>query len=524
MVSLRFFRDNPKHVAMRLRGWWFERGKLEEERRRMSSIAGEQSRVAESVDALDLDSYDPDDPDQEVKDTSVAYFDRRWITTPSLFRYLQRVDPDSLSRQWHWSPGLAQDIWHLVNVDLPVKQLLLLHFAIEVLLVFLAGCVLQIVCWLEATGGSRRGGGGASFTSHMLLSAHNIFPNPVSVEAMDGFDRDLGLQKLSLMEAAVLSLAAWVHWILLTVSAAVVTARAMRPQPQIIFAQDCVVDGDELVVRVKVIRASVKLVNVNISLCCLRYGRMFGLKITNPSYPAWASATPINIRHPIDDDSPFNPDKGDPMHVMSVMVGLSAQDAAGLPISGDAEYWNMQYLPPATQRIETTEKHFKFRFGKIRWDCKFRDCLELLADGTGESTDGVIVQVNMDNFSRAVESVNPVFLSKRAAGSKEADQDNDAQRSTTGEDIQVLDDSESCTAKEDNAISTTTPVGDAVVHTGDAEEDIASELAEPWAIRRQASGGANAVMRASSTGSVRSSSDLELKVRAIIHNSQPDVT
>ena len=98
-------------------------------------------------------------------------------------------------------------------------------------------------------------------------------------------------------------------------------------------------------------------------------------------------------------------------------------------------------------------------------------------------------KVNMEKFSRAVESVNPVFLSKKAAGSKEADQDNDAQRSTTGEDIQVLDDSESRTAKEDNAISTTTPVGDAVVHTGDAEEDIASELAEPWAIRRQASGG-----------------------------------
>ena len=97
-------------------------------------------------------------------------------------------------------------------------------------------------------------------------------------------------------------------------------------------------------------------------------------------------------------------------------------------------------------------------------------------------------KVNMDNFSRAVESVNPVFLSKKAAGSKEADQDNDAQ-----------------------------------LHTGDAE-DIASEFAEPWAIRRQASGGAYAVMRASSTGSVRSSSDLELKVRAIIHNSQPDVT
>ena len=143
----------------------------------MSSIAGEQSRVAESVDALDLDSYDPDDPDQGVKDTSVAYFDRRWITTPSLFRYLQRVDPDSLSRQWHWSPGLAQDIWHLVNVDLPVKQLLLLHFAIEVLLVFLAGCVLQIVCWLEATGGSRRGGGGIVHIPHVVVCTQH-FPQP----------------------------------------------------------------------------------------------------------------------------------------------------------------------------------------------------------------------------------------------------------------------------------------------------------------------------------------------------------
>ena len=54
MVSLRFFRDNPGHMAMRQRGWWFERGKLDQERRRMGSFAGEQSGVAESDDALDL--------------------------------------------------------------------------------------------------------------------------------------------------------------------------------------------------------------------------------------------------------------------------------------------------------------------------------------------------------------------------------------------------------------------------------------------------------------------------------------
>jgi hypothetical protein len=53
-------------------------------------------------------------------------------------------------------------------------------------------------------------------------------------------------------------------------------------------------------------------------------------------------------------------------------------------------------------------------------------------------------------------------------------------------------------------------VEDAVGELVDAEH---AAKKEPWAIRR-----------ASSTGSVRSSSDLELKVRSIIQNSQPDVT
>jgi hypothetical protein len=196
MVSLRFFRDNPGHMAMRQRGWWFERGKLDQERRRMGSFAGEQSGVAESDDALDLDGYDPDDPDLGVQDADVAYFNRRWISTPSLFRYLQRVDPESLTRQWHLSPSMAADIWHLLVVDWPVSQLLVLHFLMEVLLVFLAGCVLQLVCWLEATAGSRGDGGEPSFTSHMWLSMFGIFSSPLGVGIVDGFDRVIVISRL----------------------------------------------------------------------------------------------------------------------------------------------------------------------------------------------------------------------------------------------------------------------------------------------------------------------------------------
>jgi hypothetical protein len=51
----------------------------------------------------------------------------------------------------------------------------------------------------------------------------------------------------------ILSLSTYLHWVLLTVASAVVVNRAMRPQRQIVFAEDLVIDGEELVIRAKVL-------------------------------------------------------------------------------------------------------------------------------------------------------------------------------------------------------------------------------------------------------------------------------
>jgi hypothetical protein len=67
-MSLRFFRDNPGHVAMRLRGWWLERDKLDRERRRAcggSEYTGAAKAFAWAAEDVDdpLGDDDPDEPD-----------------------------------------------------------------------------------------------------------------------------------------------------------------------------------------------------------------------------------------------------------------------------------------------------------------------------------------------------------------------------------------------------------------------------------------------------------------------------
>ena len=195
----------------------------------------------------------------------------------------------------------------------------------------------------------------------------------------------------------------------------------------------------------KVMRSSVKLVNLSVNCCCVRYGRCIPLKMAMDEYPMWDSYTPLNLRHDTRaPDSPFSPKTGDPLHIMCIMISLSCQDAAGLPISSDAEYWNTTLTPEQNPMLGAlvmrnlyTEGNFGLRFGRMRWDAKFKDCLclvipgmEGMEDGGGTSAgkdsgtaaggrepklgdrpqDGIFVRVNMDNFSRVVRSPVGGFL------------------------------------------------------------------------------------------------------------------
>lgn len=290
----------------------------------------------------------------------------------------------------------------------------------------------------------------------------NVFLDQISADYLKDYSRfgnaidpDWHFAKLTFIEAVILSFQSYFHWVMLTISAAIVVSRAMRPQPQLIFAEDCVIDGEELVVRCKVIRSTVKLVNVSIDLNCVRYGRMIPLKLACNSYPCWPSSTPINVRHTIDESSPLHPKNGVPLHLMCVMIGINSQDASGLPISGDAEYWNADTpFLPITNRLKATEKSFKgLRFGRVKWDAKFKDCLTLLMDAEGESKDGVIVNINMDNFSRAIRSPVPMFLNQDDGTNANAEQGNSAE--TTEKNAKDDDEPTKVESKEIPGSSTT---------------------------------------------------------------------
>ncbi|CAD7938839.1 unnamed protein product [Amoebophrya sp. A120] len=268
----------------------------------------------------------------------------------------------------------------------------------------------------------------------------NVFLDQISTDNLRDFDRFSRVAdahhphgetwryaRLSFVEACVLSLQTYIHWVFLTVSAAVIVTRAMRPQVQVVWAQDCVVDGDELVIRAKVVRGSVSLMNTSFKLCCLRYGRCVPLQTAmQDSYPAWNSYTPINIRHTIDRDSPFHPSNGDPQHIICVWISINGQDASGLPIASDMECWNFDtIMAPSVQRLKSTERDFGLRFGRMFCDCKYKDCLTFLMDDPTNpvTKDGLIVDINLDNFSRIVKSsASNKFLTLPDAGGVWPDQ------------------------------------------------------------------------------------------------------
>ena len=183
-------------------------------------------------------------------------------------------------------------------------------------------------------------------------------------------------------------------------------------------------------------------------------------------------------------------------------MGIHGQDAAGLPISGDAEYWSKDYLPPMTNRLTNTEKKFGIRFGRIRWDCKFKDCLNL------EFTDpeGVLVKINYDNFSRVIRSPAAIYLGKKEA----EDSKNAEEGESTADSGEIPGGSEHRAA----------PNGGTRETVVSADDDFgAPGRVDGVPCRRPSVEAASSVR---STGSVRSTSDLRLQVLTHLENNQEE--
>lgn len=164
---------------------------------------------------------------------------------------------------------MFSDLWHYVLVDWSWQRLLLLHIALELVILFGTAFALAVVCFLDKelfmSPAETQTSPLPSFGNHLWVSAHKVYFSQLGAGSFrssdrfadDSFAGEAGVNKFlrfSVGEALVFSVQTFTHWLLLSVSGAVIVARAMRPQPQLAWAHDCVIDQEELVVRVKVSR------------------------------------------------------------------------------------------------------------------------------------------------------------------------------------------------------------------------------------------------------------------------------
>ena len=128
------------------------------------------------------------------------------------------------------SVSLAEDVWHLLTVDLPVSRLLLLEVALEacVIVVFAA-----TLCAVDIAERSTEGGGEKPtelLREKLLLSLTAV---RLSTDSIFGW---AARAPSSGTEIFVLAALGWCHWLLLSVAGAVIVARALKPLRQVVFS------------------------------------------------------------------------------------------------------------------------------------------------------------------------------------------------------------------------------------------------------------------------------------------------
>jgi hypothetical protein len=235
-----------------------------------------------------------------------------------------------------FSSALVEEVWHKLTRVMTWPWLLATQLLIEVVGFLVYSSILTLV--------------GLFYGSHGDETVLSIWGQKVllclatmrlNTDAIFGF-KETAMS--SNVEIAVLSAACWFHWLLLTLSAAVIVARALLPIQQLVFAPDCVVNFHELAIRVCCPRwRTVSLYNISIKVCAMVDGRTMPLKLLHgvEHWPVWPTgAVPITVRHDVTDiSSPFHP-KSTLGTVALVTVHVSAEDQDGNRISQGYQYLN----------------------------------------------------------------------------------------------------------------------------------------------------------------------------------------
>jgi hypothetical protein len=235
-------------------------------------------------------------------------------------------------------------------------------------------------------------------------------------DAISGFQKDA---PSSTGEIAILVVAAWFHWLLMCINSALVVARALLPIKQLVFAPDCVVNNEQLTIRVCCPRwRTVSLHNMFISVSVMVEGRTVTLKLLNDiqHWPLWpSSSTPITVQHDVRDvTSPFHPKSkfGGFSKIATVNVHVQAEDQDGNPISQGYTYFNPENSVVTNTKHSNKSKTGGAVFPRILLGAKFRDQMRTfkVENQSGELkivSSGPYLCCNMDSFVRVVKCQTP---------------------------------------------------------------------------------------------------------------------
>ncbi|MDB0053528.1 hypothetical protein N9F40_00675 [bacterium] len=228
------------------------------------------------------------------------------------------------------SVSLGEDIWHILTVDMSLPRLLLLDVLVEFAFILFGAVMLALVAAAEGNAL-----GGDLISAKLMLSLTTV---RISSAAIFGWQERTPSTK---PEVLILALLGWAHWWLLSVAGAIIVSRALRPLQQLALAPDCVVNDEDVAIRMIILRSSVVLYDVKVQIKLglqLKSGKdgnmMMNLPLTNDSYGT-LTGIPYTLRH--DRSDPKSPLKGIELNEIRT---VNCTDGSGNPVMAHAQYTN----------------------------------------------------------------------------------------------------------------------------------------------------------------------------------------
>ena len=305
-----------------------------------------------------------------------------------------------------FSPGLGEDIWHMLTTEMSWTNVLVVEIVAEVTLIFVFSCLLCLAAILGDDAADLNGG--ELFLSKVLLAFSTV---RISSDAIFGWT---AREESGAGEVALVAILGWLHWLLLSVASALIVGRALSKQQQFVFAPDCTVGMNtwagqrtlELTVRCAVLRphyiSVLQNIEMKLQMNVLGTGVNYPLKLKGGinGYPLQTTQMPLHFRHVIDLDSPIM-QTGGPARILSVMASVSAEDEVGNRISQATVYNNP--AGPTTKRF--ADNGYCPR--RVLFGAKFADQFRFYepkdADGNDEAGLNRRIVINLDTFHRVVK-------------------------------------------------------------------------------------------------------------------------